>query len=158
MTVNGSPDQGAAPARVVRVERVIPADAATIFDVLADPRQHRDIDGSGSVKNISGTPPERLALGSRFGMSMKVGVPYLIHNEVVEFEEGRRIAWRHYGHHVWRYTLEPVPGGTRVTEEFDWRSSRIPWVLELIRAPEKNAVAMERTLERLEDHVAPRGT
>ena len=45
-----------------------------------------------------------------------------------------------------------------MTEEFDWRSSRAPWVLELIKAPEKNAVAMERTLERLEDHVAPPGT
>ena len=33
--------------------------------------------------------------------------------EVVEFEEDRRIAWRHYGHHIWRYTLEPTDGGTR---------------------------------------------
>ncbi len=105
MTGNGTTDPGADHPRVVRVERVIPADAATIFDVLADPRQHRDIDGSGSVKDTSGTPPERLALGSRFGMSMRLGVPYVIRNEVVEFDEGRRIAWRHYGHHVWRYTV-----------------------------------------------------
>lgn len=157
MTGNGTTDPDADHPRVVRVERVIPADAATIFDVLADPRQHRDIDGSGSVKHTSGTPPERLALGSRFGMSMRLGVPYVIRNEVVEFDEGRRIAWRHYGHHVWRYRLEPVPGGTMVTEEFDWRTSRVPWVLQLVKAPERNAVAMERTLERLEDHVAPRG-
>jgi uncharacterized protein YndB with AHSA1/START domain len=70
--------------RVVRVERVIPADAATIFDVLADPTQHPLIDGSGSVRTTRGEPPERLALGSRFGMRMRIGVPYAIRNVVVE--------------------------------------------------------------------------
>ena len=140
--------------RIVRVERVIPADAATIFDVLADPRQHPAIDGSGSVKDAAAGPPARLALGSHFGMSMKIGLPYRMTNEVVEMDEGKQIAWRHLGHHVWRYVLEPAPGGTRVTEEFDWRSSRAPWVLELVRAPERNRTSMERTLERLEAHVA----
>lgn len=36
---------------VVTVERTIPADAAAIFDVLADPAQHPVIDGSGSVRD-----------------------------------------------------------------------------------------------------------
>ena len=142
--------------RVVRVERVIPADAATIFDVLADPTQHPLIDGSGSVRQTRGDPPERLALGSTFGMRMRIGVPYSIRNEVIEFEEGRRIAWRHYGHHLWRYVLEPAPGGTRVTEEFDWGSSRAPWLMSLVRAPQRNELSMERTLERLETCVVPR--
>ena len=140
--------------RVVRVERVIPADAATIFDVLADPTQHPLIDGSGSVRQTRGDPPERLALGSTFGMRMRL--PYSIRNEVIEFEERRRIAWRHYGHHVWRYTLEPAPGGTRVTEEFDWGSSRAPWLMSLVRAPQRNELSMVRTLERLETCVVPR--
>ena len=61
--------------RVARVERVIPADAATIFDVLADPTQHSLIDGSGSVRQTRGDPPERRALGSTFGMRMHIGVP-----------------------------------------------------------------------------------
>ncbi len=88
-------------------------------------------------------------------MRMRIGVPYSIRNEVVEFEEGRRIAWRHYGHHVWRYVLEPAPGGTRVTEEFDWGSSRAPWLMTLVRAPQRNELSMERTLERLETCVVP---
>ena len=41
-------------------------------------------------------------------MKMKIGAPYKILNEVVEFEEGRRIAWRHFAGHIWRYILEPV--------------------------------------------------
>ena len=83
-------------------------------------------------------------------MDMRVGMPYRVDNEVVEFEEDRRIAWRHMGHHVWRYELEPVAEGTRVTETFDWAHSRAPWALELMRAPQRNRKSMESTL------VAPR--
>ncbi len=140
--------------RVVRAERIIPADVATVFDVLADPKQHAAIDGSGSVRHTTGHAPERLALGSRFAMRMKIGLPYLVRNEVVEFEEGHRIAWRHISRHVWRYLVDPVPGGTRVTEEFDWGPSRAPWLLELLHVPERNQASMEKTLARLEAHVA----
>ena len=81
------------PGDVETVERVIPAPAEKIFDLIADPRRHPDIDGSGTVRK-SKDGPERLALGSRFGMSMKLGVPYSMVSEVIEFEDGRRIAWQ----------------------------------------------------------------
>ena len=35
-------------ADVVSVERLIPAPASEIFDLIADPNRHRDIDGSGT--------------------------------------------------------------------------------------------------------------
>jgi hypothetical protein len=82
-------------------------------------------------------------------MRMRLGLPYLISNKVVEFEPDRRIAWRHWGHHVWRWTLEPLADGTRVTEEFEWGTARTPWVLELANVPERNDAAIERTLARL---------
>ena len=48
-------------------------------------------------------------------------------NHVVEFEEGRLIAWRpaEPGQappgHLWRWELEPVSDGvTRVTHTYDW--------------------------------------
>ncbi|MFL6160548.1 MAG: SRPBCC family protein [Marmoricola sp.] len=98
---------------------VIDAPAATIFSILADPRQHARIDGSGTVKATT-TGPDRLALGSEFGMSMKMGAPYRIKNRVVEFEQDALIAWRHMGVHRWRYELTPLPsGGTEVTETWD---------------------------------------
>jgi hypothetical protein len=81
---------------------------------------------------------------------MRIGIPYPITNTVVEFEEGRRIGWRHFGGHVWRYELEPVEGGTRVTETFDWSTSRSPKLIERQGYPEKHPAAMARTLERLE--------
>ncbi len=135
--------------KAVSVERVIAASPDAIFDVLADPRRHAEIDGSGSVRKPREGTPERLTLGAHFGMEMKLGMPYRTKNEVVEFKEDRRIAWRHIGHHVWRYELEPVAEGTRVTETFDYAPARAPWVLELMRVPERNRKAMESTLVRL---------
>ena len=78
---------------VETVERVIPAPPEKIFELLADPKRHTDIDGSGSVKDPKGET-ERLKLGSKFGMHMKIGVPYSMESTVIEFEEGRKIAWQ----------------------------------------------------------------
>ena len=55
--------------------------------------------------------PDRLSKGATFGVDMKLfGFPYKIRNTVVEFEEDRRVAWRHFGGHRWRYVLEPIDG------------------------------------------------
>ncbi|HMF03426.1 MAG TPA: SRPBCC family protein, partial [Acidimicrobiia bacterium] len=89
--------------RKVSVQRVIAAPPEKIFDVLADPSQHPAIDGSGMVKHTRGEEPERLSLGAKFGMSMRLGIPYNITNTVVEFDDNRLIAWRHFGGHRWRY-------------------------------------------------------
>ena len=139
------------PNKVVSRETVVPSPPGAIFDLLADPRRHCEIDGSGSVRQSEIDAPERLSLGARFGMKMRIVVPYRITNEVVEFEEGRRIAWRHFGGHVWRYILEPVAGGTKVTEQFDWTNNRSPLMLRVMRAQESNAKSIERTLENLRE-------
>lgn len=129
---------------------VIDAPADKVFALLSNPRRHPDFDGSDSVKaNIKG--PTQLAKGEKFGMRMRVGLPYVITNEVVEFEQDRLIAWRHFGKHIWRYELEPVDGGTQVTESFDWTHARSPSFIEKRHYPEKNAVNMEKTLVRLKE-------
>lgn len=135
--------------RQVSASRVIAAPADVIFDVLADPARHADFDGSDSVLAAKGTP-ERLHLGARFGMRMRIGIPYTIKNTVVEFDEGRRIGWRHFGRHIWRYELEPVEGGTKVTETFDWGPALSPRLLERTGAPAKNLTSIEATLQRLD--------
>ncbi|MFM8625420.1 MAG: SRPBCC family protein [Actinomycetota bacterium] len=135
--------------QVVARSTIVPAPPGEIFEVLADPRRHGEIDGSGSVKSAFVDAPERLHLDAKFGMKMRIVVPYSMKNTVVEFEENRRIAWRHLGGHVWRYILEPVDGGTRVTEEFDWSTNRAPLMLAVMRAKQNNAVAIEKTLENL---------
>ena len=141
--------------QVARVTKIVSASPAAIFDLLADPAMHSVIDGSGSVKAAQEGAPKRLALGTKFGMSMRLGVPYKITNEVVEFEENRRIAWRHFGGHIWRYVLEPVPGqdnATKVTEEFDWKTNKSKLMLKVMGAFEKNHKSIEKTLDRMQAH------
>ena len=137
------------PAKVVSRSTIVPAPAHMIFDLLADPRRHGEIDGSGSIQSAQINAPERLSLNATFGMQMKIGVRYKITNTVVEFEEGKTIAWRHFGGHIWRYILEPVDGGTKVTEQFDWNTSKSPLILKLRKSPQDNAKSIEKTLENL---------
>lgn len=128
---------------------VIGASAARIFEVLADPRRHGDFDGSGSVREaVAG--PDRLSQGATFRMDMTLGVPYKIGNTVMEFDEGRRIAWAHVGGHRWRYELEPLSAdSTRVTETFDATTARSRRALYLMNAYRRNARSIEQTLPRL---------
>ncbi len=135
--------------KIVSRSTIVPASAQMIFDLLADPRRHGEIDGSGSIQSAQLDAPERLSLNATFGMKMKIGLPYKITNTVVEFEETKTIAWRHFGGHIWRYILEPVDGGTNVTEQFDWNKSKSPLVLKLRNSPQENAKSMEKTLENL---------
>ncbi len=140
-------------ARRTWASRTIAAPPEQIFAVLSDASLHPVIDGSAMVKAPTGKP-EPLKLGSKFGMSMRMGpLPYRIVNTVVEFEQDRLIAWHHPGKHRWRYELEPTEGGTLVTETFDWSTSLIPKVLELVRYPQRHEGNIERTLERLERYV-----
>jgi uncharacterized protein YndB with AHSA1/START domain len=106
----------------------IKAPAQEIFDLIADPRRHALFDGSGTIQgNITG--PERLYLGAKFAMAMKIRVPYRITNTVVAFEEGKKISWSHLMKWTWSYELVDLGNAsTQVTEIFD--ASDIPWIAE----------------------------
>jgi uncharacterized protein YndB with AHSA1/START domain len=148
---------------VVSVTRVIPAPPADIFALVADPSRHPDIDGSGSVRQAQGTPPSRLALGDTFGMGMHLGIGYSMVNTVIEFEPDRRIAWqarpkgaagRIIGGRIWRYELEPVEGGTEVTESWDISQDHQRFVLRLGPVPRQAEESMTKTLARIEELTA----
>jgi uncharacterized protein YndB with AHSA1/START domain len=135
--------------RTVSASTVVAAPPEEVFAVLANPHRHNEFDGSGTVQRaVSG--PQRLALGDRFGMNMKAGVPYRVTNRVVEFEPDRRIAWRHLAPAVWRYEVEPVPGGTRIQETFDYGLSPMAKVFELLGMQQRNATSIRATLGRLQ--------
>ena len=94
-------------------------------------------------------------------MSMKLGVGYSMVNTVTEFEENQRIAWspkpasgrgaRFVGR-IWRYTLEPVDGGTKVTETWDISKEALRSVLRYV-AVKQTRKSMEKSLENLESLV-----
>jgi uncharacterized protein YndB with AHSA1/START domain len=142
---------------VATVERFIPAPADAIFELLAHPARHRDIDGSGTVRDADESST-RLSLGATFGMSMKAGLGYRMENEVIEFEEGRRIAWqprpsirfmrRFAGGRIWRYELTPTEGGTTVRESWDISQEVHAKMVRPLRGT--TVKAMAATLERIE--------
>jgi uncharacterized protein YndB with AHSA1/START domain len=145
-------------------ERVIPAPPEAIFALIADPRRHKDIDGSGTVRDAKNLP-EQLSLGASFGMSMKLGIPYSMVSTVIEFEPNRVIAWqtrppigkRLAGGRIWRYELEPVDGGTgqiytKVTETWDISQEVMKAMVRPAR--EHTIKNMAATLERIEELVA----
>lgn len=130
----------------------IDAPASAVFDIIADPRQHADFDGSKTVLGLA-EGPNRLALDARFRMKMRIKVPYHISNSVVEFAEGERIAWSHLGGHRWRYEVASLTQGTcRVTETFDASYARSAQALRLMNAYTNNAKAIEKTLCRLKSY------
>jgi len=147
---------------VLSVQRLVPAPPEPIFDLLVDPAGHAEIDGGGTVRGAR-SGGRRLALGDRFGMDMHLGVAYSTRNTVVELDENRRIAWQTtasgplgslIGGRVWRYELEPVEGGTLVTETWDlsqekWTSKPVV-KLTMTASTRRN---MERTLARIEELV-----
>jgi uncharacterized protein YndB with AHSA1/START domain len=146
---------------VETVERVIDAPPETIFAFLVDPRKHREIDGSGTVRDAKGEP-QQLQLGSTFGMSMKMGFPYSMVSTVIEYEENRRIAWqthgptaigKYVGGRIWRYELEPVDGGTRVRESWDIRQESAATRPIVRKGAEKTRKDMAATLERIDQLV-----
>ena len=143
---------------VVTVERRIEAPPEAIFELLTHPDRHCDIDGSGTVRGPKGeTQP--LEMGSKFGMSMHMGVPYSMVSTVIEYEANRRLAWQttgpgpvgaHVGGRIWRYELQPVDGGTLVRETWDIRKESALTRPIVRRGATQTRKNMAATLERIE--------
>lgn len=114
--------------RVVSASRRINANNAVVFELIADPAQHPRWDGNENLSEAQ--PGQRVrAAGEVFSMTLTRGS--IRENHVVEFDEGRRIAWRpaEVGGspigHLWRWELEPLNDVlTRVTHTYDWRQLR----------------------------------
>lgn len=143
----------AGPRKVSRAVEV-QAPAAELFDLIADPHRHGELDGSGTVRStVQG--PRRLSQGATFTVKMKqYGLPYRITSRVTELDDGRVVEWRHPMGHRWRWEITPLSEtSTRVTETFDY--SPIPSVrakaLELFGFPRLNTAGIEATLRRLQD-------
>jgi len=146
----------------VTVQRLIPAPADRIFDLLADPDGHVRIDGGDSVRKAR-SGGRRLKLGDAFGMDMHLGASYSTRNEVIEFEEDRLIAWRtvatgllkpFIGGRVWRYELEPRDGGTLVRETWDISGEALTSKPGVRRMADMTRRNMEATLARIEELLA----
>jgi len=134
-----------------RAQLEIKAPAKKIFDFISDPKNHSKMDGSEMVKGVI-KGPNKLVLGSKFGMRMKLGVPYVIKNEVIQWQENQIIAWQHLLHNVWKYELKEIDASTTlVIESWDGRNARSKWWVS--DSDEWVPKAMAKTLVKLKELV-----
>lgn len=104
--------------------RVIAGEASVIFDLIAEPAAQPGWDGNDNLS--AAAPGQRVRrVGDVFTMTITNGSDR--ENHVVEFEEGRLIAWKpaepgqEPPGHLWRWELDPIDDtSTRVTHTYDW--------------------------------------
>ena len=143
--------------KVSSASREIAAPAQRIFELIADPTQQPRWDGNDNLSEAVST--DRVgAAGEMFLMKLTRG--QIRENHVVEFEEGRLIAWRPSEPgktppgHLWRWELEPTDdGGTRVTHTYDWTELTDPNRVE--RARKTTSDKLAASIERLAALVEP---
>ncbi|MDT7576245.1 MAG: hypothetical protein QOH17_2578 [Pseudonocardiales bacterium] len=131
-------------SRKLSATKVIDAPAETIFELLADPNRHADLDGAGFVKGPEGDTPPIGGIGQVFTMNMhQDGIgDYRMVNTVTAYVPGARIGWgptmdptcdaaqQFEGvavtGHTFTYDLSESDGQTQVTETYDWMSVKDP--------------------------------
>lgn len=114
---------------VVTVSRDVAAAAAPIFELIADPGHQPRWDGNDNLATAD--RGQRIhAVGEVFTMTLTRDHA-VRENHVVEFGEGRLIAWkpadpgREPAGHLWRWELEPLDAAhTRVVHTYDWSQLR----------------------------------
>jgi uncharacterized protein YndB with AHSA1/START domain len=146
--------------RVVSASLVIDAPAEAIWELIAEPAEQPTWDGNDNLGGAeSGQRPH--GVGDVFRMRLTGGAER--DNHVVEYDEGRRIAWRPsevgaepFGH-LWRWELEPRDdGSTLVTHTYDWTQLTDETRFGRARATQhENLMA---SLERLAEQVSPSST
>lgn len=137
--------------RIVSVGRDIEAPADVVFELIADPARQPEWDANDNLAEAA--PGQRVrAVGDVFVTVLTVGAER--HNHVVEFEEGRRIAWLPAEPdstppgHLWRWELEPLGGRrTLVVHTYDW--SRLTDETRLERAQATTGDKLKASLDRL---------
>jgi uncharacterized protein YndB with AHSA1/START domain len=138
-------------ARVVSASRDIAAAAPRIFELIADPAQQPRWDGNDNLAN-AGEGQRVHAIGDVFTMTLTGGG--VRDNRIVEFDEGRLIAWNPStagqppAGHLWRWELEPLgETHTRVTHTYDW--TRLTDEHRLTRARATTSDKLRASLDRL---------
>ena len=81
----------------IRVE----AAAEDLYEIIADPHRHHELDGSGTVK-ASAIGPRELLPRDRFRVDMrKYGIPYALTMITTKAEPHRTLEWSHPAGHRW---------------------------------------------------------
>ncbi len=133
---------------------VVQAPAEVVYNLVADPHRHHELDGSGSVgANISGT--ERMEVGQEFRTHMKMfGLPYKTTSTVTQAEPNTVLEWQVQGRQKWRWEFLALDdASTQITETWDIRGVSGAKLMDLMMG-KKNGKGIEETLRRLQARYA----
>jgi uncharacterized protein YndB with AHSA1/START domain len=137
--------------KVVSASLVISAPADRIFELIADPAEQPRWDGNDNLAEAAGGQRVH-GVGDVFLTAILQGG--VRQNHVVEFEEGRLVAWRPSEPgspppgHLWRWELSPEDDAhTRVTHTYDW--SGLTDEKRMVRARATGVAALTSSLTRL---------
>ena len=137
--------------KVVTAEIEISAPAEAVFDLIADPQRQPEWDGNDNLgtaiegQRVRGT-------GGSFITTLTKGVDR--ENHIVDFEEGRLIAWQPsevggepFGQ-KWVWQIEPIGGDSVLVRHiYDWTKLRDPQ--RLSRAQSTTVANLLASLKRL---------
>jgi hypothetical protein len=130
---------------------VVDAPVSELFDLVANPHRHHELDGSGTVGNIvSGA--ERMIEDEPFTMKMRqFGMNYSTTSIPTEVREDQVVEWQVAGRQKWRWDLRPLgPNSTEVTETWDVDGLWIAPIFRLTGMFGRNGKGIEETLKRLQ--------
>lgn len=136
--------------KVASYEQVVNAPAARIFELIADPAAQPSWDGNDNLK-VAAAGQRVWRVGDVFEMTVTIDA--VRENHVVEFEEGRLIAWRpsepgrQPPGHLWRWELEPLDAErTLVRHTYDWSQLTDPKRMDRARrtTPDWLAASLRR--------------
>lgn len=153
----GSPSE---EGRRIEVSRVIEASAAQVFEFLANPANHPQLDTSGMVRSSASQVPIT-AVGDVFVMNMhnQMKGDHQVENHVILFEQYRAIGWapaepgRKPAGHTWVWRLTPVgEGRTSVSHTYDWSEFTPREMLRYL--PVLNRDQLQTSLDRLAQALA----
>lgn len=140
-------------SRVVSASREIAAPAERVFELIADPARQPAWDGNENLAHAEEGQRVR-GVGDVFTVTLTIGS--VRDNHVVEFAEGRRIAWLPAEPHAqppghrWRWELEPIDQThTRVTHTYDWSGLAATDTMRISRARVTTAERLRASLDGL---------
>ena len=141
---------------------VINQDPATVFALITDVTRTGEWSPECTSGRWVGDATAGPAVGAKFegdnalvvgGMTLK---RWTTTSEVTECVPGERFAFIAEGYTTWRYDLEPVGDGTRVTESFDFTTASATqrFLYEtVVRRPASMVKGMQKTLDRMKAHL-----
>ena len=150
MTLVTVVDVDAGPRTVARRVQVS-AHAAEVFAVIANPRQHHELDGSGAMRDVPVLGPERLSVGDSFTVGLQhSGIPYQATCTVTSLEDDKFIEWQDSYGRRWRWELaEMADGITEVTESVGSSTAVTPLFDQMFGEADRHVSDITESLHKL---------